>query len=101
MRKERSISKNIIVCTDGTWDHPDSKTPNVGTTPDETNVFKFFDLLPGEAQIRPAGVRVKSIQGQTAFYDDGVGADGIWRCESPKGRREPVWSSSYKLDIDS
>ncbi|MDI3462181.1 MAG: hypothetical protein OJF50_001002 [Nitrospira sp.] len=72
------MSKNIVVCTDGTWDHPDSKTPNADTTPDETNVFKFFDLLPGEAQIRPAGVRVKSIQGQTAFYDDGVGADGIW-----------------------
>ncbi|MDC8450200.1 MAG: DUF2235 domain-containing protein [Nitrospira sp.] len=79
------MSKNIVVCTDGTWDHPDSKTPNAGTTPDETNVFKFFTLLPGEAQILPAGVRVKSIQGQTAFYDDGVGADGIWAVRIAEG----------------
>ena len=79
------MPKNIIVCTDGTWDHPDSKDPNVGTTPDETNVFKLFSLLPGEAQIRPAGVFVKSIQGQTAFYDDGVGADGIWAVRIAEG----------------
>ena len=56
-------------------DHPDSKDPNVGTTSDETNVFKLFALLPGESQIRQAGVFVKSIQGQTAFYGDGVGPE--------------------------
>lgn len=79
------MSKNIIVCTDGTWDHPDSKNPNAATTPDETNVFKFFALLPGEAQIRSNGTRVKSIEGQTAFYDDGVGADGIWAVRIAEG----------------
>src|SRR5574337_1557259 len=79
------MAKNIVVCTDGTWDHPDAKTPNVGPSPDETNVFKLFALLPDEAQIRPAGVRVKSIQGQTTFYDDGVGADGIWAVRIAEG----------------
>ncbi|WHZ21907.1 MAG: hypothetical protein OJF47_001019 [Nitrospira sp.] len=79
------MSKNIIVCTDGTWDHPDSKNPDAGTTADETNVFKFFALLPGEAQIRPAGARIKSIEGQTVFYDDGVGADGIWAVRVVEG----------------
>jgi hypothetical protein len=47
------MPKNIIACTDGTWDHPDSKDPNVGTIPDETNVFKLFALLPGRGADPP------------------------------------------------
>ena len=84
------MSKNIVVCTDGTWDHPDSKTPNVGTTPDETNVFKFFALLPGEAQsARPACSSNRS-KDKPPFTTTASGPMVFGRYESPKGRPEPV-----------
>jgi uncharacterized protein (DUF2235 family) len=47
------MPKNIIVCTDGTWD----------TASEDTNVVKLSRMLINSAQ-------------QTVYYDDGVGADG-------------------------
>src|SRR5580692_2007020 len=47
------MGKNIVVCTDGTWD----------SSSDNTNVYKLFKA----ALIN---------SGQVTFYDDGVGADG-------------------------
>jgi uncharacterized protein (DUF2235 family) len=48
------MGKRIIFCADGTWD--DSAK--------NTNVYKFFKALPITAE-------------QMAFYDDGVGANGL------------------------
>ena len=73
------MSKNIIVCTDGTWNHPSPGDLTLAdSTPDETNVCKLFRFLPGASIERSSTMRVKSIPGQVALYDDGVGADGIW-----------------------
>lgn len=47
------MPKNIVVCTDGTWDN----------TTDGTNVVKMSRMLLRTAQ-------------QVVFYDDGVGVDG-------------------------
>ena len=79
------MSKNIVVCTDGTWDRPG--TTDTGSTflPDDTNVCKLFSLLPGDAQRRSATTRIKLVAGQIAFYDDGVGADGIWAVRVAQG----------------
>jgi uncharacterized protein (DUF2235 family) len=48
------MGKRIIFCSDGTWD--DSAK--------NTNVYKFFKALPTTAE-------------QVAYYDDGVGSDGL------------------------
>ncbi len=48
------MGKRIIFCSDGTWD--DSAT--------NTNVYRFYKALPITA-------------GQMAFYDDGVGSNGL------------------------
>src|ERR1700684_357712 len=45
--------KNIILCTDGTWD----------STTDDTNVVKLYRALINDAL-------------QVPYYDDGVGSDG-------------------------
>lgn len=80
------MPKNIIVCTDGTWNHPSAADlASQDFTPADTNVYKLFALLAGEAQLRSATSRVKTIQGQVAFYDDGVGADGIWAVRVAEG----------------
>ncbi len=47
------MSKQIIFCTDGTWNSPDS----------DTNVYKLYKAIPITSN-------------QVAFYDDGLGADG-------------------------
>ena len=73
------MPKNIIVCTDGTWNHPAaSDVTSENFTSADTNVFKLFALLAGEADMRSSTSRVKTVQGQVTLYDDGVGADGIW-----------------------
>ncbi len=41
-------------------------------------MYKLFALAAGEAQTRSPTTGVKQVAGQVAFYDDGVGADGIW-----------------------
>lgn len=48
------MSKRIVLCTDGTWD----------SSHNNTNVYKLFKALVQDAE-------------QIAFYDDGVGADGL------------------------
>lgn len=54
------MSKKIVFCADGTWNHP--KSPVI-VTPADTNVYKLFKTL--------------AVTGtQVTFYDDGVGADG-------------------------
>ena len=47
------MSKNIVVCTDGTWDRPGSTDTGSTFLPDDTNVCKLFSLLPGDTQRRP------------------------------------------------
>jgi uncharacterized protein (DUF2235 family) len=79
------MPKNIVVCTDGTWDRPGSTDSGSSFLPDDTNVCKFFSLLPGDSQQQSATTRVKSVSGQIAFYDDGVGADGIWAVRIAEG----------------
>ncbi len=81
-----TIPKNIIVCTDGTWDRPASTDlSGAGFASDDTNVYKFFSLLPGDIQKRSTTTQIKSIAGQVVFYDDGVGADGIWAVRIAEG----------------
>lgn len=48
------MSKNIVFCSDGTWDKPMNKT----------NVYRLYKALPTTAA-------------QIPFYDDGVGSDGL------------------------
>jgi uncharacterized protein (DUF2235 family) len=43
------MSKNIVLCLDGTWNGPDVKTPKEGATP--TNVQKLFEGLSGSAPL--------------------------------------------------
>ncbi len=45
------MSKNIVLCLDGTWNGPDVKTPKEGATP--TNVQKLFEGLSGSAPLLP------------------------------------------------
>ncbi len=54
------MSKKIIFCADGTWNHPDQTDDAL---PADTNVYKFFKALLSSAS-------------QFPLYDDGVGADG-------------------------
>lgn len=54
------MGKNIVVCLDGTWNHPDQI---VDGKPADTNVYKLFKSLAVSA-------------GQLPFYDDGVGVAG-------------------------
>lgn len=80
------MPKNIIVCTDGTWNHPAADdVASQDFTPADTNVYKLFALLAGETQVRSPTTRVKRLQGQVAVYDDGVGADGIWAVRVVEG----------------
>ncbi len=80
------MPKNIIVCTDGTWNHPAATdVTSENFTSADTNVFKLFALLAGEADMRSSTSRVKTVQGQVALYDDGVGADGIWAVRVAEG----------------
>jgi uncharacterized protein (DUF2235 family) len=48
------MSKRIVLCADGTWDNTSNKT----------NVYRLYKALATSAD-------------QIAFYDDGVGADGL------------------------
>ena len=54
------MPKNIAVCTDGTWNHPDET--NQGR-PAPTNVYNLFKALPLTSM-------------QLPHYDDGVGVGG-------------------------
>jgi uncharacterized protein (DUF2235 family) len=45
------MSKNIVICLDGTWNGPDRKDPSSGFTP--TNVQKVFEDLSGSAPLGP------------------------------------------------
>jgi uncharacterized protein (DUF2235 family) len=53
------MSKNIVLCADGTWNTPDG--PSVGIT--DTNVRKLYMALTNDAS-------------QLKYYDSGVGTDG-------------------------
>lgn len=80
------MPKNIIVCTDGTWNHPAATDLALQDfTPADTNVYKLFSLLAGEAQTRSPTTRIKQVAGQVALYDDGVGADGGWAMRVVEG----------------
>jgi uncharacterized protein (DUF2235 family) len=80
------MPKNIIVCTDGTWNHPAATDlASQDFTPADTNVYKLFSLLAGEAQTRSPTTRIKQVAGQVALYDDGVGADGVWAMRVVEG----------------
>ena len=54
------MSKKIVFCADGTWNHPHSP---VMVTEVDTNVYKLYKMLAVTS-------------GQLTFYDDGVGSDG-------------------------
>lgn len=54
------MAKNIVVCEDGTWNHP-GQTEN--GLPADTNVYKFYKAL-------------LTTSTQLPLYDDGVGVDG-------------------------
>jgi uncharacterized protein (DUF2235 family) len=54
------MPKSIIVCADGTWNHPDETERGL---PAPTNVFKLFKSFPLTAT-------------QLPHYDDGVGVGG-------------------------
>ena len=54
------MSKKIIFCADGTWNHPGDPAQ---VLPSDTNVYKFFKGL-------------KICPDQLPFYDDGVGSNG-------------------------
>jgi uncharacterized protein (DUF2235 family) len=69
------MSKNIIVCTDGTWNHPDDSAADPHQPSEDTNVVKLFQHLLGEPNVTPPTM-IKSVDKQVAFYDDGVGAVG-------------------------
>lgn len=80
------MPKNVIVCTDGTWNHPAATDlASQDFTPADTNVYKLFSLLAGEAQTRSPTTRIKQVAGQVALYDDGVGADGGWAMRVVEG----------------
>jgi uncharacterized protein (DUF2235 family) len=62
------MSKNIVICADGTWSRPECRT----------NVWEIFNSLPGATIPLPAtlihGEAIKrDAPAQTAFYLDGVG----------------------------
>lgn len=95
------MAKNIVVCTDGTWDRPTSTDSGSNFAPEDTNVCKLFSLLPGDSQRRSATTRIKSVAGQVAFYDDGVGADGIWAVRVAEGRPGRASSSNCGMRINS
>ena len=45
------MPKNIIVCTDGTWNHPAAgDVASQDFMPADTNVYKWFAVLAGQAQ---------------------------------------------------
>ncbi|WP_233873646.1 DUF2235 domain-containing protein [Paraburkholderia adhaesiva] len=46
------MSKNIVLCLDGTWNGPDSKDPNGASVP--TNVQKVFENLAGSGPLKPS-----------------------------------------------
>lgn len=54
------MSKNIVLCADGTWNHPGETDDGL---PADTNVYKFYKALQQSAAQEP-------------HYDDGVGSDG-------------------------
>ncbi|HEV2676028.1 MAG TPA: DUF2235 domain-containing protein [Aliidongia sp.] len=54
------MAKNIVVCLDGTWNHPDQTADG---QPADTNVYKLYKSLVTSSN-------------QLPFYDDGVGVDG-------------------------
>lgn len=80
------MPKNIVVCTDGTWNHPAAgDVASQDFMPADTNVYKWFAVLAGQAQAHSSSTRLKQVPGQVAFYDDGVGADGIWAVRVAEG----------------
>ncbi len=65
------MTKQIIVCMDGTWNDPS----------EQTNVFRLFDLLQGETKDVAEQGPIRSHKlcqhdQQIAFYLEGVGAHG-------------------------
>lgn len=62
------MSKNLVVCCDGTWNTPDQKDNGL---PCPTNVVKIFNLCIENSA-------------QTRYYHPGVGADGnLINCHIP------------------
>jgi uncharacterized protein (DUF2235 family) len=54
------MTKNIVFCADGTWNHPGETEDGL---PADTNVYKFYRALVPSANL-------------SRHYDDGVGSDG-------------------------
>lgn len=80
------MSKNIVICMDGTWNDPTEKT----------NVYKLFQALDAGEEKDEANDPTfgryshKEGNGQTAFYIEGVGA---------KGKREGILGGSLGVGL--
>ncbi len=83
------MSKNIVLCLDGTWNGPDNKDKAGNVTP--TNVQKLFEALSGSGPLAagddekefpppaatpPAGAPTPAGPAQIGKYIHGVGASG-------------------------
>jgi hypothetical protein len=74
------MSKNIIFCADGTWNHP-QEDEDQDSVPESTNVYKLFLHLAGDLDfgtLRQANEQEKTAVGnigdtQCAKYIHGVG----------------------------
>lgn len=47
------MPKNIVFCADGTWNNP-NEDENADSSPDPTNVYKFYTRLDGELSSDPS-----------------------------------------------
>lgn len=72
------MSKNIVLCLDGTWDGPDTKAADGSSTP--SNVQKVFENLKGSARLGPtdnekeiSAAASGAFPQQAAKYINGVG----------------------------
>ena len=84
------MSKNIVICCDGTWNTPDDKD---GGVPTPTNVARIFNALADDdASGNP----------QHRYYHSGVGTDGGWINKlvgggTGRGLDQNIMSSYYEL----
>ncbi len=71
------MTKNIIFCADGTWNHPDEDENGDGLT-DPSNVYRLYGNLARSTNASNAKEQECSTQGQIAKYIHGVGDDSNW-----------------------
>jgi len=80
------MSKNIVLCIDGTWNKPDEKLHNEN---EETNVRNLWELLEKNNSAK-----------QVVYYDEGVGAhwyDQIMGGISGKGLSKNIREAYFEL----